>query len=202
MTVCLPRPFPVIVPLFLALLFSGCSGATISPHVSRFHQLPPPHGETLTIMARDPALQDSLEFSTYADRIGQKLTEVGYLPPATSKSDLVAYVHYSVNHLNRIEEELKPVSGHVTVGGGSRGTFTDVGINVNLGDRKKTETDSVFRLRLEIDRVSDGMRVYEGTASLRRKNSTLNEMMPYLVEALFKDFPGESGTAGKVKVAK
>ena len=77
-----------------------------------------------------------------------------------------------------------------------------MGINVNLGDRKKSETDSVFSLRLEIDRASDGVRLYEGTSSLRAKNKTLNEVMPWLVDALFADFPGESGSSGKVAVNK
>ncbi|MFC7049218.1 DUF4136 domain-containing protein [Emcibacter nanhaiensis] len=199
-----PRPARFLVllfPLLLALLFSGCA-STVSPRVSRFHQLPPAANQTITVEPRDPALANSLEFSNYADMIGQKLTETGYLPPATSKSDLRAWVHYSVRHLSKIEEEVKPVSGHVTVGGGNRGTYTDVGINVNLGDRKRTETDSVFSLRLEIERTSDGLRLYEGTSSLRAKNKTLNQVMPWLVDALFTDFPGQSGSSGKVRVEK
>ncbi|WP_417319236.1 DUF4136 domain-containing protein [Emcibacter sp.] len=198
----MPLPSARFLLLLAPFFLLACSGATVSPHVSRFHQLPPPQAETINIRPRDPQLADSLEFSIYADMIGQNLTEAGYLPPATDRSDLVAYVFYAVNHLSRIEEERKPVSGHVTVGGGSRGTFTNVGVNINLGDRHKTETDSVFRLRLEIERVSDGTRLYEGTASLRKKNTTINEVMPYLVQALFKEFPGESGKTGKVKVAK
>ena len=45
---------------------------------------------------------------------------------------------------------------------------------------------------------SIGKRLYEGTAKSTGPSGSLSTVMPYLVEALFKEFPGESGKAHKV----
>ena len=74
-----PRPARFLLLVF-PLLLAACS-STVSPRVSRFHQLPPAANQTITVEPRDPALANSLEFSNYADMIGQKLTE-GRLPAA------------------------------------------------------------------------------------------------------------------------
>ena len=50
---------------------------------------------------------------------------------------------------------------------------------------------------MTVDRIGERLRRHR-----RAANKTLNQVMPCLVEALFADFPGESGKAGKVRVAK
>lgn len=46
---------------------------------------------------------------------------------------------------------------------------------------------------------ADGVKLYEGQVTSRGREG-LALMMPYLVVALFQDFPGESGTSNRIKV--
>ena len=55
-------------------------------------------------------------------------------------------------------------------------------------------------LRLDIRVAATGAKVYEGTAVSEGSTDQLNPIMPYLVEALFSDFPGGNGVTRRVDV--
>jgi len=48
----------------------------------------------------------------------------------------------------------------------------------------------------------DVKNVYEGTVACMGASGELGRVMPVMIKALFKDFPGRSGAAWKVRIAK
>lgn len=187
----------LILGLFL---LSGCS-SNINSNVTRFHQLPPANGDSIEVVALDPTLQQSIEFSTYAQMVGQKLGEVGYTPPVNNRSRYIAEVGYNISPLGEtVIENRSPVSVGVGVGSGSRrGTSMGVGISTGFGS-SNNEPQYVSRLTMNIIDLTTGNRLYEGHVESISRGQNLSQTMPFLINALFQDFPGESGTSNVVKV--
>jgi hypothetical protein len=188
--------------IFLTGLFllAGCS-TSIESNVTRFHQLPPPNGQSIEVIAMDPSLQQSIEFGAYADLIGAQLGQFGYKPAANGKSDFVAEISYNIENLNgAIIENRSPVSVGIGMGGGSRrGTSVGMGISTSFGSNGNEEK-YVSRLHLNIVELSTTQRVYEGHVENITNNANLAQTMPFLISALFENFPGESGSSNTVTV--
>lgn len=182
------------------LLVSGCASG-IESNVTRFHQLPPANGDSIEVVALDPTQQQSIEFATYAQMIGKKLGDVGYSPPENNRSRYVAELGYSILPFGEtIVEGRSPVSVGVGVGSGSRrGTSMGVGISTGFG-ASNNERQYVSRLTLNIIDLTTGNRLYEGHVESIIRDQNLSQTMPLLINALFQDFPGESGTSNVVKV--
>jgi Domain of unknown function (DUF4136) len=57
------------------------------------------------------------------------------------------------------------------------------------------------KLNVSIDRVGkDGEKLYEGKLESAGRDNRLPEVMPYMVQAMFTDFPGQSGVTRKVTI--
>ncbi|MBW7837690.1 MAG: DUF4136 domain-containing protein [Sphingomonadales bacterium] len=201
---------PMSVLRFLMLccapiLLSACA-SSLTADVTRFHQLTGAAGETVQVRPADPARAASPEFNRYADLVGAKLAAYGYKPPvAGSPSDLVAEIDWSVSESGDLRSgDDSPVSVGVGVGGGSGGRHSGVGVGVGVSTGFNVGGGSgvsyIRRLSLILIRQSDGARLFEGRAVSRGENSDMLAVMPYLVDALFKDFPGKSGETIKVKL--
>lgn len=188
----------VIISSFILI---SCS-SSVNSNVTRFHQLPTPAGETIEVIALDPTLQQSIEFGTYAQMVGKKLGDVGYNPPVENTSRFVAEISYSIIPLqDTIVENRSPVSVGVGVGSGRRrGTSVGVGVSSSFGS-SDNQIQYVNRLSMNIIDLSTGTRLYEGHVESINKNQNLAQSMPFLINALFQDFPGESGTSNIVKVS-
>lgn len=187
--------------LVLGIIFlSGCS-SSIKSNVTRFHQLPPANGDSIEVVSLDPTLQQSIEFGTYAQMVGKKLGDVGYTPPENNRSRYIAELGYSIVPLGEtVIENRSPVSVGVGVGSGSRrGTSMGVGISTGFGS-SNTELQYVSRLTMNIIDLTTGNRLYEGHVENISRGQSLSQTMPLLIDALFQDFPGESGTSNVVKV--
>src|ERR1700712_5794286 len=86
----------LVVPMVLALL-AACTNS-LNTSVSRFNNLPPPNGQTIAVVADDPALAGGIEFNQYARTVEDRLASVGYRPVASPQgADLVARLDYSVD---------------------------------------------------------------------------------------------------------
>jgi hypothetical protein len=91
----------------------------------------------------------------------------------------------------------------VGVGGstGSYGSGVGLGIGINLSGPPKDKI--VTDLSVRIAKRIDGNVVWEGRASIEAKEGSPASQpglaAAKLAEALFKDFPGESGTTIRVK---
>jgi hypothetical protein len=58
------------------------------------------------------------------------------------------------------------------------------------------------QLILNIEQAKDGAVVFEGKVKSYGTEDNLNEVMPYLVDAMFQNFPGESGVTRVVTIRK
>ncbi len=183
--------------LWLLLLpLAGC-GKTIVSDVTRFHNLPRPDAATIEVVSLDPAQQKSLEFGRYAELIGRYLGKAGYSPPDGRPSRFIARVGYGVRLTEGYGDYGSRSSVGIGVGGGGRHTSVGVGMSFPLGQSEPRQ-DYIHILTMDIMRRADGTKLYEGQVTSRSRDS-LTVIMPYLVDALFRDFPGESGTSNKVK---
>ena len=199
------------------LALSGCQTGFRS-NVTRFQQLPAPTGQTFTIVADNPRLNGGLEFGEYAAHVSRKLSENGFKPIANrAEAQLIVHMDYEVD---RGRERIQSTgfiddpfwSGPYGYGwGGWRGGFygrrfypgfyDPFLFGPGFGGGVRSYTVYTSELRLRIDRANGGGRLFEGTARAQSLSNRLTYLVPNLIEAMFKDFPGYSGETIKVTIA-
>ena len=204
---------PVMLSTVLAsaLLLGGCAHQ-ISGDVTTFHENLMPAGETIRIVPADPANAGSLEFRSYAQRISEELRDIGYTPvdDASVATDLVAEVDYEIeagppqiysDNSNQI------VRYHFGLGryynpwyfGFYNPFFYDP-----LLDEPQIYSTPTYNRSLEVNIVDadEDERLFEGRVESNGTESSLAEVMPYLITAMFENFPGESGKTKVVTIEK
>ena len=188
-----------------SLALAGCAAMTPPVDVTRFHnaQAAPIVPGSVVIEANAADLGDSrnIEYTTYRAALLRELQRVGFSEArdVSGNSDYVA--RYTIERA-RIDAggSRSPVS--VGVGGstGSYGSGVGLGIGINLGGRPKDKI--VTELSVRIAKRQGDQVVWEGRASVEAKHGSPASQpglaAAKLAEALFKDFPGESGTTIRV----
>jgi hypothetical protein len=197
-------------PLFAACAALGLAAlsACVAPvgpvEVTRFH-LPDTSRLGQGSIAVEPAPGDdgnSLEFRTYATAVGRELQRIGYseLVAGGQGSEQVAILAVERRTLTPGREG-SPVS--VGVGGstGSYGSGVGVGIGLNLSGPPPDQVETRMSVMIR-DRAS-GQTLWEGRASFAVKSTSplagSDLGAARITEALFKDFPGQSGETILVK---
>jgi Domain of unknown function (DUF4136) len=72
-----------------------------------------------------------------------------------------------------------------------------------LWDQPEVYSYSVYTRKLNVDIArggKDGEQVYQGRLESPGRDNRLPEVMPYMVQAMFLDFPGQSGVTRKVTI--
>lgn len=185
----------------LGMLLSACA-TRVASEVTTFHQLPPPAGEIVTIEAVDPTRGASLEFATYRDQVAQRLQSLGYdVRPAGTPCDLVAKIDYRVGP-GETRVRTYPPDRHVWYHFRYR-YYSPYWYRWYdpWWDDVQVYSYSVYprELLLTIERGSacregtPGERLFEGRAESVGRSRNMTEIMPYLIAAMFENFPGESG---------
>ena len=198
--------FPSIATgVLAALLVSGCTAMTPPVDVTRFHnaRVAPIIPGTIRIQANVTEEGDgrSLEYGTYSAALLRELQRVGFTE-ARDEPDKSQYVaRYTIDRaVLSAGGARSPVS--VGVGGstGSYGSGVGLGIGINLGGRPKDKIVTELSVRIS-DRASGNV-VWEGRASIEAKQGSPAAQpglaAAKLAEALFRDFPGVSGTTIRV----
>lgn len=188
--------------LALLGLVSACT-PFVSSDVVTFHEEPMPAGESIRIEAVDANKQGSLEFQNYATLISEELRRIGYNPVSgPADADLIAEVDYSV--------ELGPTD--VVLDRGSSfaryhfyaGRYYDpfyFGMYNDFGPQVYSTTTYQRVLQLNIVETSgERERVFEGRVQSAGQQASLPEVMPYLITAMFRNFPGENGVTKVVTI--
>ena len=196
---------PIATGVLAALLVSGCTAMTPPVDVTRFHnaQVAPIIPGTIRIQANVTEEGDgrSLEYGTYSAALLRELQRVGFAEARDNpdKSEYVA--RYTIDRaVLSAGGSRSPVS--VGVGGstGSYGSGVGLGIGINLGGRPKDKIVTELSVRIS-DRASGNV-VWEGRASIEAKQGSPAAQpglaAAKLAEALFRDFPGVSGTTIRV----
>jgi hypothetical protein len=211
------------VPLVLASL-AACA-SPFRADVSRFQtQLPAPTGQTFAVVADDPALAGGLEFAQYADFVEAQMARLGYVQASSPENaTMLVRFDYGVD-TGRERITTRPgfgyrdpfyspwVSYRPVVYRGHDGyrrvgymPYRPWGFGYHDPFFSRPEIDSytVFTsgIELKIDDQATGQRLFEGKAQALSTSNRLQYLVPNLVEAMFTDFPGNSGETVRISIA-
>ncbi|MBT0670338.1 DUF4136 domain-containing protein [Novosphingobium profundi] len=200
----------------LMLVAVAACAAPFNADVSRFQsQLPAPAGQSFAIVADDPELAGGLEFAQYASLVAKHMNELGYTAASSpSNADLIVRFDYGVdNGRERIQSRspyFDPWYGYGRYGrfggfggfGGYYGGPWRYGFyDPYFAGGIDSYTVYTSGIKLKIDRAKDGQRLFEGKAQALSTSNRLQYLVPNLVDAMFTDFPGNSGETVRITVA-
>mgnify|MGYP000359668257 CR=1 FL=1 len=192
----------------LALGLGACA-PTFSADVSRFQtQLPAPQGQTFAVVAEDPALAGGIEFGMYADLVAAEMARLGYVEAASPEAaNLLVRFDYGVdNGRERVrgtnvayDPFFRPWSrfGGYGFRRGFAFGFYDPWL---AGPEVRSFTVYTSDLDLKIDNAATGERLFEGSAQAVSRSNRLQTLVPNLVDAIFTDFPGNSGETLRITI--
>ncbi len=158
------------------------------------------------VFSRTLEFQNSLELKSYENIVQDELTLQGFkLAADPSRAQLAITLRPSISTTQVRVRDSWPVDPFWNRYGGWYGrrgfgwydpfwSFPDAYSDYNL---------DVHRGRLELDIDSKAVaskRYYEGRAEGTDQTESLPAVMPYLIRALFADFPGSSGQTRRVDV--
>lgn len=192
-----------------ALGLSACA-TPFRADVSRFAtQLPAPQGQTFAVVPEDPKLAGGLEFSMYAKEVAAELNELGYTAASGPEAaDLLVRFDYGVD--NGRERVRTTGAGVGAAGFGPWGGFGGFGFRRNFafgfydpwlaGPDVRSYTIYTGDVDVKIDNAKTGERLFEGRAESVSRSNRLQMIVPNLVDALFTDFPGNSGETLRITI--
>ena len=194
----------IIIHFVLLLSLAGCS-ATFRSEIVRFHDLTPPNGAKITVQPGE-GLVDGPEFRQYADMIIAKLAQQGYQAAGEEEPDLIVQVSYGVlKHETRNPIFHWRTSYYYNRGFGYYpysyyypyyyGSYWDFPADYYFPEKNDRMLEVIIK-------KPDETAVFEGRAVSVGRTSQLVKVMPYMVEALFQGFPGESGVVSYVSVSE
>jgi hypothetical protein len=199
------------LPVALALGLSACATNSFKADVSRFPvPLPAPAGQTFAVVAEDPKLAGGLEFATYANAVATELTGLGYTKAASPETaDMLVRFDYRVDGGREKVRTDPGLGGFGAFGpwgrwGGWGGGYGAWGFGFNDpflgGPDVRSYTVYTSGVDVKIDRRADGQRLFEGKAEAVSRSNRLPRLVPNLVDALFTDFPGNSGETVRITI--
>jgi hypothetical protein len=199
------------VSLMLAALAACTTG--FRADVSRFQsQLPAPQGQTFAVVADDPKLAGGLEFAQYAQLVDAQMEKLGYREASPNNATLLVRFDYGIdNGRERTSGFSRDPFWSPWYGGGFGYGYGRRGFRSRLwgygwydpffDNNFDSVTVYTSGIDLKIDRVADGKRLFEGKAEAASTSKRLPYLVPNLVEAMFTDFPGNSGETMRITVA-
>lgn len=205
----------VAAPALALMALSGCATG-FKADVARFQQLPAPAGQTYIVVADDPRLAGGLEFAHYADLVGQRLSQTGYVAASDpARADLIVRVAYDVDNGREKVRSTGFAGGGFGPGwgpgwggrfgyGGYWGRpwgygFYDPWLFGGPGyNDVSSYTVYTSDLSLKIDRAADNRRLFEGKAQAQSLSNKLTYLVPNLIDAMFVNFPGQNGESVKI----
>jgi hypothetical protein len=194
----------------MLLLFAVAACAPFTANVSRFQsQLPAPAGQTFVVLADDPALAGGIEFSQYAHLVEGKLAQLGYTPVSDpAKAQLIVRFDYGVDKgRERIRSTgfndpfLGPWYGYGRFNRWRGGPWGFGWYDPWFDNDIESYTIYTSGISVKIDRRADNQRLFEGKAEAVSASNRLQYLVPNLVEAMFTNFPGNSGETVRISVA-
>ena len=214
-TTMLQRSFKLAAAPMLLAGLAACA-TPFKADVSRYQaQLPAPQGETFAVVADDPALAGGLEFAQYADAVEAQMQRLGYTQASPDDASLLVRFDYGVDEgRERIRTTgfsrdpfFDPWYGYrgyrspfyrsrLGYGRGWGYGFYDPWFG---GPEVRSYTVYTSGIDMKIDRKG-GERLFEGKAQAVSTSNRLQYLVPNLVDAMFTDFPGNSGETVRITV--
>ena len=209
------------VPMIIAGL-AACATPGFKADVTRFEtQLPAPAGESFAVVADDPALAGGLEFSLYADQVEAQMERLGYVQAASpDNATLLVRFDYGVDKgrervrstgfydpfyspwdryrgFHRSRYYRSSLRYRTRFGSSWGYGFYDPWFG---GPEVRSYTVYTSGVDMKIDRAATGERLFEGKAQALSTSDRLQYLVPNLVEAMFTDFPGNSGETVRISI--
>ncbi len=211
------RPHSAALLCAAAFALAGCATAVPPVEVTRFHTnavagwatgtryaiaTAPLDGPATDVPGVAPGTaMPSLEWNSYRTAVDQQLQRQGLVAAGVGeRAPLLVRIAFDRSE-QLPEGRRSPVS--VGVGGstGNYGSGVGLGIGINLGGGPKRMAD--LQLSVRIDDAATGQALWEGRAltavPVKAPANQPSLAAAKLAEALFKDFPGESGRTISVK---
>lgn len=197
--------------LLLVLFLSGCvtpPPAVVDTTISTFYSTEYKNAGSISVVATSSEVNDSLEFSHYKARIEQNLASHGYrIVSNPSEAEYVALVAYGIDE-GKSGIVSTPIFGQT--GGGA--TFTSYGTSSytmpsygTVGSSTQSVTTYARAIAIDIvnaENLKAGhpKKLFEIRAKSVGYCSVIAGVFEEILEAMFEDFPGQSGKAKKVSV--
>jgi len=189
-----------------AVLIAGGCARDVETEVTRFHQGHLPAGESFAVLPEED-IAAGPEFDRYADMIAEELATYGYSRAMAGEADLHVLIDYNVSE-GRTRIESRPGFSYphysYLLGFHHRpfhyGFYHPYRYDGYLGPDIRSKTIHTRRLAMTIRNAGTGETVFEGRALSEGPTQEIARIMPYLVESMFRNFPGDSGTTKVVKI--
>ena len=196
--------------LAIIFLFQGC--ALVKSDVVVFHQLPDITTQQKYAFVPLKGQESSLEYSSYQNLVRAELAAHNFIEVEVSEANVIVAFNYGIDSG---KEELSsiPIYGQTGVSSSStHGTLNTYGnYGTYSGTTTYTPTYGVVSSRTVsrtkygrglylyiVDKNTVGTEklkmLYEGNVKSSGKSSQLSKVMPAMIKALFKEFPGKSGS--------
>lgn len=204
------RGLALLAPL--AVLSLGACATPFRADVQRFVALPDTTGQSFAVVAADPELSGGLEFGQYAALVEQRMLDLGYRRSADpAAAELIVSMDYDIDQgRDKVVADYDPFYPSTRFGGyygrhryryGFHDPFLYGGYGFSGYNGVRSFTVYSTELDLKIDRAADGERLFEGKAEALSRSKNLTYLVPNLVEAMFTNFPGNSGERVRISVA-
>lgn len=187
----------------LLLVVAGCANR-ITSDVVTFHEGDLPRGETIRVVALDESRAGSLEFEHYAGLVRDKLRHIGYTPVTGDEpTDLIAQLDYSVSEG---QPQTRTTRGSYVRYHFLHGRFYDP-FYYGFGYDWQPEiyTYTVYNRTVELNIVKSANTrevLFEGRVQSVGREKEIATVMPYLITAMFNNYPGESGVTKVVTIER
>jgi hypothetical protein len=185
--------------LLFSFLIAGCApppAPMVTTNVEVFHDLSPDFaGKRIAIASTDPTEVAGIEFRTYADKLAERLTKVGFDVVAANTEpppDYVAGLAFGVGAQGLAAASASGWTMADYAGGGDYQGLTTVG---------NCPRALVIDIAAVPQRADEQPRqVYRVTAVSSGSCRAVGAVIDPMLEAVFEDFPGESGTSRTYRV--
>ncbi len=193
----------LLLAVGLAIALGGCATGPrqVQTQVTSFNDWSALPGKSY-VFARTLEYQSSLEMKSYEDVVRDEMARQGFtLAADSSAAQVVVTIRPSVAVTQLRVRDPWPYDPFGR-GFGWYGRRGFGGYDPFWNDWREYNVD-VYRRRVELDidsRTVAGKRYYEGRVENTGDTDDLPAAMPYLIRALFADFPGNNGQTRRVDV--
>lgn len=193
------RKMAVLVVLVVAL--AGCAVGLVKSRVTAFHRLPGDVSGMRYMLVPTRSQAASLEYRRYADIVRENLRKRGMEEVSRAEdADVLVVISYAIDGGKVIRDDPividrdARITGHVDRYGNFTGRTR--GGPIVIGGGSSIQYERFFALDM-LDAASalkgEIRKLYEGRVVSRGRSSTIAVVMPAMIRALFKNFPGKSG---------
>lgn len=225
--ICYEVPKLNLMKLLTLLLFTfglvGCETMDTQPskvisNVEVFHNLKTDSNYTYNLLPFKEQ-EGKVEFETYSEKIKAFLNSKGFNEAPIEKADIVVFMGYGIDDGKEVISSY-PIWGQTGVA--SSRTYGSVNTVGNTGYYSgttyntpsfgvvgsSTSSETVYKRFLKLEMIDNKSyletqkrkNVFEAKVTSVGSNNSLPLIMPYMMQSLFEDFPGKSGTTREVAI--